>query len=442
MRQLLACLLLPAAFAALTAPVRGADLVWSVETSRLDRSALDRLESRADVTDFAELGDRLVVQGKAEIAFELRGAGLSCTPVPGLDSLRGLYLVLSKHHGVESILEGRARIVARSGPFFVIRVSEPGLLRLRAEEDHRLRIVPLGRRMVVFRSPAHLEKVDPADPAVTPLVNGIDRASLEATLKKLIAFGTRYTFSPGIEQASTWAVEIFRSLGYDAKIVRYAYRGKQLPNVVAELKGTVRPGELYVVGAHLDSIAWDSMASAPGADDNGSGSAGVLEMARVLSGKRAAATIRFVLFSGEEQGLHGSAGYVRQLAQAGELSKVKAMLNLDMIAFDPTAPIDVMLEGRAISHAFSDRLQAHAAAHAPAMKVYRTDNAWGSDHVSFLDAKVPATLTIEYEYDGNGNEHSPKDVFGICNLDLAVAILRMDVGALAELAGVESQESE
>ena len=408
--------------------------VWAVDTSKLDLAGLQALQASPAISDWMELGDRLLVVGETTLGRELRARGLRSDEVPGLSTLRGTYLVLSKHAGVEQLLAKRTIVVAHEGPIFLIRPTGPALNRLIQEEDHQLKFVRAGRKRVVFRSPAHLPKLEPSDATLAPIVNGVDKARYEATLKKLIAFKTRFTFSPGIQQAAAWAVDTFKALGLDAKIVPYTLRGKQVPNVVAELRGT--GPDIYVVGAHLDSIAYDSQTFAPGADDNGSGSAGVLEIARVLAGKKPVASIRFLLFSGEEQGLYGSIAYVQQLKAAGEMTRVKAMINLDMVAFDPTSPLDVMLEGKQISHALSDRLQAAAQTYAPNLKVYRTDDAWGSDHVSFLDAGVPSTLTIEYEYDGNSNEHSPKDLFEICNLDLAVGILRMDVAALCELAGI------
>lgn len=410
--------------------------VWSLDTAALDLQGLERLKREPGVVDWMELGDRLLVAGEAGLSQRWQERGLPASEVRGMSDLEGTVLVLSKHSGVERILAKRTRVIAHEGPFFVIRPSGPALNRLLQEADHQLQFVRAGRRTVVFRSPAHLARVTPASAALAPIAGAVDKSRYTETLRKLIAFKTRYTYSQAIQQAAAWAVDAFKAAGCEAKVIPYTSRGKQLPNVVAELRGSARPDEIYVVGAHLDSISWDSQNSAPGADDNASGSAGVIEMARALSGRKPQATIRFVLFSGEEQGLLGSIALVNQMKSAGELARVKAMINLDMIAFDPTAPLDVMLEGKVISHVLSDRLQAAAQAYAPALKVYRTDNAWGSDHVSFLDAGVPSTLTIEYEYDGNGNEHSPKDVFEICNIDLAVAILRMDVAALAELAGV------
>ncbi|MBI4864797.1 MAG: Zn-dependent exopeptidase M28 [Candidatus Riflebacteria bacterium] len=419
-------------------PVLAMDtVVWSVDTSRLTWAELEALKQRPGITDWAELGDRLLIVGDASVPEQLRQALLRFEQVEKLANLGGVSLVLSKYSGAQQLLAERGRTVVHEGPFFLIKPEPTAMNRLRKEEDHFFRIVPLASHAVVFRSAAHLAPVAAADPQLATIVDKLDRSSFETMLKKLIGFLTRYSYPAGILQAADWALAQFKSFGLTARIDPYSSRGKQLPNVVAELKGSSRPDEIFVVGAHLDSIGYDSATLAPGADDNGSGSAAVLEMARVLAGRAPAATIRFVLWSGEEQGLYGSSAFVKKLEKDGELSKVKAVINLDMVAFDPSAPLEVMLEGQQISHPLSDRLQAHAAAFAPNLQVNRTDNAWGSDHMPFLDRDVPATLTIEFEYDNNGNEHSPRDVFDICNLDLAMAILRMDTGALAELAGIE-----
>ena len=98
-------------------------------------------------------------------------------------------------------------------------------------------------------------------------------------------------------------------------------------NIIAELRGTVRPEEVILVGGHLDS--WDL---ATGATDNGLGSFSILDMARVLASMpfRPERTIRFVLFMGEEQGLLGSRALVQHYSSTGELDRVACMINLDM----------------------------------------------------------------------------------------------------------------
>ena len=99
----------------------------------------------------------------------------------------------------------------------------------------------------------------------------------------------------------------------------------EVHNTVAEIRGSEKPDEVVVIGAHLDS--WDL---GTGATDNGTGSAAVLEAARALKklGVKPKRTIRFVLFTGEEQGLNGSKAYVKQHAE--ELGKISAVLVHDL----------------------------------------------------------------------------------------------------------------
>src|SRR5690606_17780882 len=95
-------------------------------------------------------------------------------------------------------------------------------------------------------------------------------------------------------------------------------------NTIAEIPGTVWPDEVVIVSAHLDS--WDGPGS-QGTTDNGTGSAVTLEAARLLMSAKARPkrTIRFILWTGEEQGLLGSRAYVNALRETGELDKVSAV---------------------------------------------------------------------------------------------------------------------
>src|SRR4030095_14839470 len=113
-----------------------------------------------------------------------------------------------------------------------------------------------------------------------------------------------------------------------------------LDNVIAEIPGTEKPGEFVVVGGHLDS--WDG---ATGATDNGTGCATTLEAARLLvkAGVKPKRTIRFMLWGGEEQGLLGSAGWIKK--HKDELEKISAVLVHDggtnyCAGINATAPMD------------------------------------------------------------------------------------------------------
>jgi Zn-dependent M28 family amino/carboxypeptidase len=187
-----------------------------------------------------------------------------------------------------------------------------------------------------------------------------------------------------------------------------------------------------MVTAHLDSINQEGTAAsqAPGADDDGSGSAGVIEIARALKDKTGVHDLVFILFGGEEQGLFGSKHFVRSLS-ADERSKVRAVVNMDMIGTLNTPVPTVLLEGRALSQAMLDGLAAAAATYTT-LAVETSVNAANSDHVSFLDKGIPAVLTIEGADSTNDEIHTARDTLDRVNFDLALEILRMNTAFVAE----------
>lgn len=163
-----------------------------------------------------------------------------------------------------------------------------------------------------------------------------------------------------------------------------------LHNVVAEIPGTERPDEMVVVGAHLDS--WDGWGS-QGASDNGTGVVTVLEAARALAaaGARPKRTIRFILWTGEEQGLLGARADVDMLRAAGRLDKVSAVINEDGGSNRQAA-----IGGLAIWQSFFERALADINRVYPEWPVaYRVIERWeprlaGSDHAAYAVAGVPA----------------------------------------------------
>jgi Zn-dependent M28 family amino/carboxypeptidase len=156
-------------------------------------------------------------------------------------------------------------------------------------------------------------------------------------------------------------------------------------NVVAHLEGVTKPSVL--LGAHYDSVV-----GSPGANDNASGTAVVLEIARNLSGTPLARQAWFVAFDGEEDGLHGSRAFVRA-AQRVPLSGLKAMLNFDMVGVN-----DQLRVGGASS------LTALAKAADPEISTLQSNDS--SDHAPFAAAGVP----VLFFYRGQEpNYHGPND---------------------------------
>ncbi|MEV5634058.1 M20/M25/M40 family metallo-hydrolase [Micromonospora tulbaghiae] len=186
---------------------------------------------------------------------------------------------------------------------------------------------------------------------LTALLREIDSRRIEAVVRRLAAFGTRHTLSSqtdpvrGIGAARDW---IHAQLsGYAAasggrmsvELQSYVQQpASRIPvpttitNVVATLRGDVTPERVYVITGHYDSRATDVMdavSDAPGADDDASGVAVVMELARVLSTRRTEATVVLAAVAAEEQGLYGSAYLAAQLKAAG--ADVQAMFSNDIV---------------------------------------------------------------------------------------------------------------
>lgn len=183
------------------------------------------------------------------------------------------------------------------------------------------------------------------------LLREIDPARIEATIRRLVAFGTRHTLSSqddperGIGAARDWIfAEMKKSAaasGGRMTVELQSYvqepasripEPTKITNVVATLHGTTDPDRVYVVTGHYDSRATDVMdttSDAPGADDDASGVAAVMELARVLATRPTAATIIFAPVAGEEQGLYGST-HLAEVLKAAD-TDVQGMFTNDIV---------------------------------------------------------------------------------------------------------------
>ncbi len=250
---------------------------------------------------------------------------------------------------------------------------------------------------------------------------------------------TRHSYSgEPISQATRYVYERFQDMGLDVVFHEYTYSARPLRNVMAERRGLLRPDEIYLITAHLDDMPPGALA--PGADDNASGSTAVLIAAELLGQLDLDCTLRFVLFTGEEQGLQGSAVYARDIAAAGD--DVRGVINLDMIGYNSdTAPI-IDLHARSaipaslvLAETFSQVVAAYDLNLIPGILV----NAWQgdySDNKSFWDQGYSAILAIEDEDDFSPYYHTVNDTLYTLDLEYMTEFVRAGVGALAHLAHV------
>lgn len=207
--------------------------------------------------------------------------------------------------------------------------------------------------LFLFSIQTNFGQVAAFDPEIKKMISEVKSENLEATVKKLVSFGTRHTLSDtksatrGIGAAQRWVKSEFdnyalASNGRLTSVIDYftiKADGKritndaQFANVMATLKGTDSTDDrVLIISGHLDSRATDVMDAtidAPGANDDGSGVAAMMELARIMSKREFPFTLVFVAVVGEEQGLYGA----RYLAEKAKNEKwnIIAMLNNDMI---------------------------------------------------------------------------------------------------------------
>ena len=306
----------------------------------------------------------------------------------------------------------------------------------RRKESHCWRVEPLLPGTVVDTVSVEAVRVDPE---VTNLLSGLSPTSYQADLTWFASLPTRHSLSGSFSTAVDFAAARMVALGYTVSRPPITVGAGACENLIGDRPGSgPEPRGLVPITAHLDSInlAGGVGGSAPGADDNASGSAGVLELGRLIATRAWHHDVRLILFGGEEEGLHGSKQYVAALP-AAERARIRAVLNMDMIATRNTLTPTVLLEGAAVSTGQIADLAAAAATYT-GLKVETSLNPFASDHVPFINAGVAAVLTIEGADSANGRIHTANDKLTFIDWSLAAEILRMNAAALAGWLGLVS----
>jgi hypothetical protein len=180
---------------------------------------------------------------------------------------------------------------------------------------------------------------------IVQMVSLVEADSVLARIQALQDFQTRYAYASNRLEVAQWIQQQFQDFGLaDAQLQEFSYNGTQQYNVSATLPGSLYPDQYIVIGGHHDSTcratSGDPYITAPGADDNASGTVAVLEIARVmmLSGYQPKVSIRFNTYAAEEQGLRGSDFDAAATYAAGD--DIRLMINFDMVANNSHTPSD------------------------------------------------------------------------------------------------------
>lgn len=255
--------------------------------------------------------------------------------------------------------------------------------------------------------------------------------------------GSRWSCDgPAIDRALDYARQYLERLGLRTRLDPYSLgcRPGLSHNIEAELPGT-ESTKLVLLVAHLDSYVMgiSKGSPAPGADDNASGSAAVLEAARIFSQYKFKHTVRFVLFTGEEQWMVGSLAYVRRIASEG--AHVLGAFNMDMIGYDGDGNglFEMWVrpgESERLAELIVRTIETYNIALTPEVL---DDPRRGGDHESFWRRGYPALMIIEDTEFGETEDFNPCyhtlcDVLRMLDLSYAKRIAQAVIGAAAQLA--------
>jgi hypothetical protein len=306
------------------------------------------------------------------------------------------------------------------------------------------------------------------DPDVAGLIAQVDTDSLGASARRLVGFGTRFIGSDSNAAAVGWLAGRAEGFGYesvrldtflvtvdrrltvrvDGKSVsnRYVFQETPQCNVVVTKPGVLRSRRKIVVGGHYDTISIDRIQAAqdvaPGADDNASGVAAMLEIARVLSSVPLEATVEFVFFGAEELGLVGSRAYVQQASERSD--DIVAMLQLDSIGsrsavFTDAFTIDTIGPYLSVAEGIAQAVEDYTSVRsrdATGGRIYITSRgSQFSDHQSFIDAGYPGIGILQYVDNPILHLNTSTDTLAFLDTEFAAEIARGTLAGLLDIAG-------
>ncbi|MFO7676302.1 MAG: M28 family peptidase [bacterium] len=286
-----------------------------------------------------------------------------------------------------------------------------------------------------------------SDSLIRALVGRVSAESCRATIQRLWDFRTRYSRQDSCRRAVEWVRARFEESGCDSTWLE-EYRTGWAPNAVGLKRGTVEPERYYVVCAHVDATSPDTANNTPGCEDNGSGVAAVLELARVLADIEVETSLLLVGFAGEEQGLVGSDSMARRARDRGD--SIRLAVNFDMISYAREDKDTIVIYGASNppnSEAFVEFFRAQADTFTD-LKHYatieRTPEA-RSDHYSFWKYGFPA-IRGGY-HDRTPTYHTIGDTIGPLhyancgtnNLPMHAEVVKALVATMAKLSGASPQ---
>jgi hypothetical protein len=289
------------------------------------------------------------------------------------------------------------------------------------------------------------QTIELPDPLIAEMVAQVNWEGVRGKIQRLVDFRTRFCRADNHAEVVQSLVDSLASYGLEP-IVRPCtdWLGRTYYNVEAVQIGSVYPDSYFIICGHYDSISRKPKDSAPGADDNATGTSAVLTAAEILSQYDFEYSIRYICFDAEELGLVGSVNYASWAAD-NEMNIVGA-LNFDMIGYwEPGVPRDLEIETNHASRWLADVIVNAADLYTDApFELHVFDGAWWGDHASFWEYGYPAVNHEEAwdwgDPDFNPYYHTARDRIYYVHPEFTVDNIKIGVAALATLARPVKQQ--
>lgn len=268
---------------------------------------------------------------------------------------------------------------------------------------------------------------------IQEMVDHVTQEEVTDILNMLVDFGSRYSSHPGCQKAVDTVAALFESWGFDS-VYTEKYRSDYAPNIIGVLKANSGSDSIFVIGAHIDATSNMKPNIAPGADDNGSGSTVTILAARILSHYSFKHELRFILFTGEENGVVGSADYARTHKD----DNIIGMVNNDMVGYTNEENDDYELETNSRSQWMADIWEKAAEDYVGIPTKINSPSSCGGDHEPFWDEGFYAIRGLT-DYEGcaiNPHYHKPTDIVGtgVNDLPFLTNVTKVNVALMATLA--------
>ncbi|MEO0074113.1 MAG: M28 family peptidase, partial [candidate division WOR-3 bacterium] len=279
------------------------------------------------------------------------------------------------------------------------------------------------------------------DSNVARLVAQVSLDSLARDIRRLQNFRTRHTLRDSCDSCAFWLYRRFAGYGCSTEFDRYRYQNNLCFNVIATIPGEVRPESIVVMCGHFDSYS-PTPDNAPGADDNATGTAILLEATRLFQNARFRWSVKLVGFSGEEQWMKGSYHWVDSVVVPQQL-KIDGVYNVDMIGYTSADSTYHVVNYNSPSIALAglcDSVNRWYSIGLDQLLLYYDPDCAG-DNTPFWERGFRAVFALEDSEWGiwngsNPHYHTTHDTFGTLRLGQVRRVAQMCIAALATHAGL------